>query len=131
MVSKQIVRRLDECFPLIGEKPSRPTERLQRIIGDWRNELAEIQSAAARKIFVLAKANRLAHLCAGEHVALIAVLTLLDTPQSACFSKPASRTIWHLRNEHASMLRQQIDQKVAAAWLLLDTYHLQCAPEYT
>jgi ferritin-like metal-binding protein YciE len=72
-VSEKVLATLDQCFKLIGEQPVQFTGRLQEVfLEDFRKELAEIQSPVARKIFVLAKLNHLAHLRIGEYVALIA-----------------------------------------------------------
>jgi hypothetical protein len=63
LVSSQIIKRLDECFRLIGEKLTKINQRLHEVfIEDFRRELNEIQGPIARKIFILAKASHLAHL---------------------------------------------------------------------
>src|SRR6516165_1102719 len=62
-ISTQILSRLDECFRLIGEKPTKDTGQLQEtLVADFRKELNEIQSPVARRLYVLAKASRLMHL---------------------------------------------------------------------
>ena len=72
-VSEKVLATLDQCFKFVGEQPVKFTGRLQEVfLEDFRKELAEIQSPVARKIFVLAKLNHLAHLRIGEYVALIA-----------------------------------------------------------
>jgi ferritin-like metal-binding protein YciE len=72
-VSDQILARLDECFKLIGEQPVKLTGRLHDVfVEDFHKELAEIQSPAAKHLFVLAKALHLVHLRIAEYVALIA-----------------------------------------------------------
>jgi ferritin-like metal-binding protein YciE len=72
-VSDKILKTLDECFNLIGEKPMKVTGRLHDVfLEDFRRELAEIQSPEAKRLFILAKANRLMHLRIGEYEALIA-----------------------------------------------------------
>jgi ferritin-like metal-binding protein YciE len=43
---------------------------------DFRKELAEIQSPAARHLYILAKLNHLAHLRMGEYAALTAAADL-------------------------------------------------------
>jgi ferritin-like metal-binding protein YciE len=70
----KILSSLDRCFKLIGEKPVQLSGRLHEIfVEDFRRELAEIQSPAAKGLFILAKANHLAHLRIAEYVALIAM----------------------------------------------------------
>jgi ferritin-like metal-binding protein YciE len=76
-ISEQAVEKLDRCFELIGEKPVKTTGRIQDIfVEDFRKELAEIQSPAAKHLFILAKANHLTHLRVGEYVTLTAAADL-------------------------------------------------------
>ena len=71
--TQQILAKLDECFRLIGEKPVKPSGRLQEtFVEDFRKELGEIQTPAARHLYILAKLNHLAHLRMGEFAALTA-----------------------------------------------------------
>jgi ferritin-like metal-binding protein YciE len=64
---------LDECFDLIDEKPVKLIGRLQEVfLEDFRRELAEIQSPAARHLYILAKATHLAHLRIAEYTMLVA-----------------------------------------------------------
>ena len=77
LISNQILAKLDECFRLIGEKPAKLSGRLQDVfVEDFRRELAEIQSPAAKRLFVLAKLSHLIHLRMGEYVALTAAADL-------------------------------------------------------
>ena len=72
-VAQDILRKLDECFRLIGQKPVKAEGRLHDIIvEDFRREIAEIQSPDAQRLFILMKLNHLAHIRMGEYVALIA-----------------------------------------------------------
>jgi len=72
-VSDQSLSTLDECFKIIAEKPKKVNERLYEVFEeDFRRELNEMQSPEARRLFILARANRLAHIRIGEYVALIA-----------------------------------------------------------
>jgi ferritin-like metal-binding protein YciE len=72
-VSGNTLNTLDECFKLIGQKPIKVTGRLHdAFVEDFHQELAEIQSPDAKRLFILAKAIRLAHFRMGEYVALIA-----------------------------------------------------------
>ena len=72
-VTQRTLEKLDEAFRLIGEKPVALSGRLQDVfVEDFRRELAEIQSPEAKRLFVLATANRLIHLRIGEYVALVA-----------------------------------------------------------
>jgi len=78
-ISKQVLAKLDECFRIIGEKPRHSTGQLQEtFLEDFRKEVAEIQSPVARRLFVLAKLNHLAHLRMAEYEVLIAAADLAD-----------------------------------------------------
>ena len=72
-VTSQLLARLDQCFKLIGEQPVKLSGRLHDMfVEDFRKELAEIQSPAAKHLFILAKALHLIHLRIAEYIALIA-----------------------------------------------------------
>ena len=77
LISNQILAKLDECFRLIGEKPMKLSGRLHDVfLEDFRRELAEIQSPAAKRLFILAKLSHLVHLRVGEYVTLTAAADL-------------------------------------------------------
>lgn len=70
----KVLSTLDRCFKLIGEKPVPTSGRWhETFMEDFRRELAEIKSPAAKALFVLIKANHLMHLTIGEYVALTAM----------------------------------------------------------
>ncbi len=72
-VSTKNLEALDQCFKLIGEQPVKLSGRLQEVfVEDFKKELAEIQSPAAKHLYILAKATHLAHLRFAEYVVLIA-----------------------------------------------------------
>ena len=72
-ISNQVVEKLDRCFELIGQKPVKLSGRLEEtFVEDFRKELSEIQSPAAKHLFILAKATHLTHLRIGEYIALTA-----------------------------------------------------------
>ena len=66
---------LDRCFQIIGTKPvtGKVQEMKEVFLEDFRRELAEIQTPAAKALFVLIKANHLVHLRIAEYTALIAM----------------------------------------------------------
>ena len=75
--SNQILAKLDECFRIIGEKPGNSIGQLQQtFLEDFRKEVAEIQSPVAKRLFVLAKLNHLAHLRMAEYEVLVAAADL-------------------------------------------------------
>jgi len=72
-VSERTLEKVNEAFRLIGEKPVTLSGRLEDVlVEDFRKELSEIQSPEAKRLFVLATANRMIHLRIGEYVALVA-----------------------------------------------------------
>jgi len=76
-VSNKILNTLDECFKIAGEKPVKVSGRFHDVfVEEFRRELGEIQSPEARRIFILARANRLMHVRIGEYVAAIAAADL-------------------------------------------------------
>ena len=80
-VSGHTLSTLDECFKIIGEKPVKVTGRLHdAFVEDFKRELAEIRSPEAKRLFILAKAIRLAHFRMGEYAALIAAADMTGHP---------------------------------------------------
>ena len=72
-IHDKMLSTLDQCFKLIGEQPVKMTGRLLEVFAeDFKKELEEIQSPAARHLFILAKAIHLMHLRIGEYAALTA-----------------------------------------------------------
>jgi ferritin-like metal-binding protein YciE len=116
LIHKQLTARLDECFRLIGEKPVKTTGKLHDVfVEDFRKEVAEIESPVAKRIFVLAKANRLAHIRMAEYSALIAAADLtghyaVGLLLESCL---ADKTVFVERTRH--LIRKQLEQKLAGA----------------
>ncbi len=72
-VAERNLEALDRCFEIIGEEPAKLRGRLHDVfVEDFKKELAEIQSPAARHLYILAKATHLAHLRFAEYAMLIA-----------------------------------------------------------
>ena len=72
-IAAKDLETLDKCFEMIEEKPVKLSGRLQEVfMEDFRRELAEIQSPAARHLYVLVKAKHLAHLRIAEYTMLVA-----------------------------------------------------------
>jgi ferritin-like metal-binding protein YciE len=114
---------LDRCFDILGEKPVKLSGRLQEVfLEDFKKELAEIQSPAARHLFILAKAIHLAHLRFAEYTALVAtadvtghfgVGVLLESvlADKLAFLERDRRLIRHII---AGKIAERIDERVAA-----------------
>ena len=72
-IAEENLKTLDECFEMIGEKPVQLSGKLQEVfMEEFKRELDEIQSPAARNLYILAKATHLAHLRFAEYAALVA-----------------------------------------------------------
>ena len=77
LVQDSILKRLDECFRLVGAQPVKTEGKLHDVVAeDFRREIAEIESPEAKRLYVLAKIIHLLHLRMGEYVALIAASDL-------------------------------------------------------
>lgn len=71
-ISQKNLETLDKCFELIDEEPVKLSGRLQEVfIEDFKKEIAEIQTPAAKALYVLAKASHLANLRFAEYAVLI------------------------------------------------------------
>jgi ferritin-like metal-binding protein YciE len=78
-LKSQMIEALDRCFKLIGEKPQpQPAgDKLHdMLLEDFRKEVAEIHSPAAKHLFVLAKIKHVIHARIAEYVALTAMADL-------------------------------------------------------
>ena len=76
-ISDKMLSQIDQCFKLLGEEPVKLNGRVQEVIADdFRRELAEIQGAPARHLYVLVKASQFSHLQIGEFAALTAAADL-------------------------------------------------------
>jgi|SRR5215469_2452110 len=79
-VSQKVLETLDHCFKIIGEQPVKLSATRAKIYEalseDFRKEVAEIQDTRARRLFILAKLNNLAHFRAAEYKTLIAAADL-------------------------------------------------------
>src|SRR4029077_4612948 len=77
LICQKNMKTLDECFKIIGQKPVDTKGRLHETLAeDFRREVAEIESPEGRRLFVLAKANRLLHLRIAEYEVLTAAADL-------------------------------------------------------
>jgi ferritin-like metal-binding protein YciE len=129
-IAKRDLEALDKVFEVIGEKPVKLSGRLQEVFVEYfKRELAEIQSPAARHLFILAKAIHLAHLRFAEYAMLVAaadvtghygvgVLLEATMADKLAFLERDRRIIRHLIegkvNERLeSRLAERFEQKVA------------------
>ena len=114
-ISDKIMKTLDECFKIIGQKPVDTKGRLQETLAeDFRREVAEIESPEGRRLFVLAKANRLVHLRIAEYEVLIAAADLtghygVGVLLESCL---ADKLLFVERTRE--LIRHRLEQRVAA-----------------
>src|ERR1700749_1508389 len=129
-IAEKDLGAIDRCFELIGEQPVKLSGRLQEVfVEDFKRELAEIQSPAARHLYVLAKAMHLAHLRLAEYAMLVAasditghygvgVLLEATMADKLAFLERDRRIIRHLIDGKVaerveSKLAERFEQKVA------------------
>jgi ferritin-like metal-binding protein YciE len=116
LVSSQITSRLDECFKLIGEKPSKINQRLHDVfIEDFRRDLNEIQGPLARRLFVLAKASHLAHLQVAGYMTLIAAADTLGHPGVGVLLESCLADKLAFMDRTKQLIREHIAEKVSHA----------------
>jgi ferritin-like metal-binding protein YciE len=116
LVSSQITNRLDECFKLIGEKPTKVNEQLHNVfVEDFRRELKEIQGPVARKIFVLAKASHLAHLQVASYITLIAVADTLGHPGVGVLLESCLADKLAFTERTRRLIRAKLEEKISHA----------------
>jgi ferritin-like metal-binding protein YciE len=116
LISSQVLSKLDECFRLIGEKPTKVNQRLHDVfIEDFRREVNEIQGPVARKMFILAKASHLVHLQVAGYVALIAVADTLGHPGVGVLLESCLADKLAFVERTKRLIRQQIEEKVSYA----------------
>jgi ferritin-like metal-binding protein YciE len=72
-VSTQTIETLDKCFEILGEKPVKVNGQVYDIfVENFRKDFADIQTPAAKRLFILYKVCALVHLRIGEYKAMIA-----------------------------------------------------------
>ncbi len=122
-IANKNLEALDRCFEVLEEKPVKLSGRLQEVfLEDFKKELAEIQSPAARHLFILAKAVHLAQLRMAEYTMLVAVAdvtghfgvgVLLESvlADKLAFLERDRRLVRHII---AGKIAERIDERLAA-----------------
>jgi len=114
-VSGNTLNTLDECFKLIGQKPVKVAGRLHDVfVEDFHRELAEIQSPEAKRLFILAKAIRLAHFRMGEYVALIAAADITGHSGVGVLLESCLADKLAFVERSRRLIREKIQQRLAA-----------------
>ena len=122
-IADQNLEALDRCFEILEETPVKLSGRLQEVfVEDFKKELQEIESPAARHLFILAKAIHLAHLRLAEYTTLVAaadvtghfgVGVLLESvlADKLAFLERDRRLVRHII---AGKIAERIDERLAA-----------------
>ena len=113
-VTGKSLSKLDECFRILGEQPSKLNGRLQEaLIEDFRREFGEIQGPVARRIFALVKLNHLAQFRASEYRALVAAADFVGHPGVSLLLETclAERLAFVERTQR--FLRNAVETKIA------------------
>jgi len=114
-ISDKIMKTLDECFKIIGQKPVDTKGRLHEIFAeDLRREVAEIESPEGRRLFVLAKANRLVHLRIAEYEVLIAAADLTGHYGVGVLLESCLADKMMFVERTRQLIRHRLEQRVAA-----------------
>ena len=116
LVQDSILKRLDECFRLIGAQTVKTEGKLHDVlVEDFRRELAEIESPEAKRLYILAKINHLLHLRIGEYVALIAAADLTGHYGVGVLLETCLADKLAFVERTKRLIRERIAQRVAAA----------------
>jgi ferritin-like metal-binding protein YciE len=114
-IGDKTMKTLDECFRLIGQKPVETKGRLHDVlVEDFRRELAEIESPEGRRLFVLAKANRLTHLRIAEYEILIAAAGLTGHYGVSVLLESALSDKLMFVERTRQLIRHRLEQRAAA-----------------
>jgi ferritin-like metal-binding protein YciE len=116
LIQDSILKRLDECFRLIGAQPVKTEGKLHDVlVEDFRRELAEIESPEAKRLYILAKINHLLHLRVGEYVALIAASDLTGHYGVGVLLETCLADKLAFIERTRRLIRERIAQRVASA----------------
>jgi len=116
LIQDSILKRLDECFRLIGAQPVKTEGKLHDVlVEDFRREIAEIESPEAKRLYLLIKLNHLLHLRTGEYVALIAASDLTGHYGVGVLLETCLADKLALIERTRRLIRERIAQRVASA----------------
>jgi ferritin-like metal-binding protein YciE len=114
-ISQKTQSTLDECFRIIGQKPVNTKGRLHEVFEeDFRRELSEIEFTEGRRLFILAKANRLAHLRMAEYQILIAAAELTGHYGVGVLLESALSDKMAFVERTRRLVRNRVQQRLAA-----------------
>jgi len=108
--------KIDEVFRLIDKKPlDLPGTIQDAFIEEFRTEFKSIESQPVRRLYVLAKAIRLAHFRIGEWVALVAAADFTRTGGVGVLLETCLAEDLAFAERTRRFLRKLAEAKVAAA----------------
>ncbi len=81
---------------------------------DFRKELVEIKSPLARRLFILAKADRLTHLRIGEYNALIAAADMNGRPAIGVLLESCLTDKLAFAERTRRLIREQLQKELVA-----------------
>lgn len=114
-ISDKIMNTLDQCFKIIGKKPVDTKGRLHEVFAeDFRRELAEIESPEGRRLFILARANRLVHFRIAEYEVLIAAADLTGHYGVGVLLESCLADKLMFVERTRQLIRHRLEQRVAA-----------------
>ena len=109
------MKRLDECFKIIGAQPVKPEGKIHElIVEDFRREIGAIESPEARRLFVLAKMIHLMHLRVGEYMALITAADLTGHYGVGVLLETCLADKLALVDRTRRLIRERVAQKVTS-----------------
>jgi ferritin-like metal-binding protein YciE len=114
-VHDQILSTLDECFRMIGQKPVNTKGRVHEIIAeDFRRELGDIENKDARRLFILAKANRVMHVRIADYEILIAASDLTGHYGVGALLQSCLASKLAFVERTRRLIRHRLEQRMAA-----------------
>src|SRR5262249_28015229 len=113
-ISDQVLAKLDRCFKLIGEQPAKLSGRLEEVfVEDFRKELGEIETPAARRLYVLAKLHRHTQFRVGEYMALTAIADVAGHPEVGVLLESCLADKLAFVERNRRLLRKAVEEKIA------------------
>ena len=114
-ITDQTLSTLDQCFKITGQKPVNTKGRLHEVfVEDFRRELGEIESKEGRRLFVLAKANRIVHFRIAEYEVLIAAAELTGHYGVGVLLESCLADQLAFVERTRQLIRHRLEQRIAA-----------------
>ncbi len=112
-VREQQVASLKHCFKLLGAEPVEPETRLHEMfVEDFKKQVAAIEGAVAKRLFVLAKINNLMRLHANEYAVLTAMADFTNNYGVAVLLEACQATNDALADRARSAIRSTVKERI-------------------